>query len=167
MATVHLNGMEMHTIGELPVVGSFAPDFKLVAPDLSEIELNKINGKRIVLNIFPSLDTEVCALSVVKFNKEASSLPNTEVICISKDLPFAAGKFTALNNIENVKIASGFRSQFGKEYGVELIDGPLAGLYARSLVVIDTDGRVLATSLVDEITHEPDYEMVKKVLSEN
>lgn len=167
MATTYLNGTEVHTVGELPVVGSFAPDFTLTAPDLSEITLSKLQGNKVVLNIFPSLDTEVCALSVVRFNKDAASYPDTKVICVSKDLPFAASKFTALNDIKNVEIGSGFRSDFGTKYGVEIADGPLKGLYARAIVVIDTDGRVLATSLTDEITHEPDYDMVKKVLASN
>lgn len=167
MATIELNGMAMHTSGELPIVGSIAPDFTLVAPDLSEINLNELQGKRVVLNIFPSLDTEVCALSVRKFNQYAAQLPNTTVVCISKDLPFAAGKFVAINNIDNVKIASGFRSDFGNQYGVEIIDGSMKGLYARALIILDTDGRVLATNLVENIANEPDYDMAKKVLAEN
>lgn len=167
MATIHLQGNAMHTVGELPVVGSMAPDFNLAGADLSDITLNQYNGKRLVLNIFPSLDTDVCAASVRRFNQDAAAYKNTEVLCVSMDLPFAAGRFCTVNGIENVKTASAFRSDFGETYGVAIADGPMKGLLARALVVIDTDGRVLATSLCPEITEEPDYEMVKKVLEEN
>lgn len=162
--TVFLNGLAMHTCGELPKVGSQAPEFALVKNDLSEISLHDYRGHRVVLNIFPSLDTDVCAASVRRFNKEASELDNTRVICVSMDLPFAAGKFCAANGIENVITASAFRSDFGKEYGVEIVDGPMRGLFARCLVVIDEEGKVIATSLCDQITEEPDYELVKQVL---
>ena len=167
MATVHLQGNPMQLAGELPVVGSMAPDFTLVGTDLGEVKLNDFNGKRLVLNIFPSLDTPVCAASVRRFNKEAAGYPNTAVLCVSMDLPFADARFCAANDIENVKVASAYRSDFGDKYGVKITDGPMAGLLARALVVIDTDGRVLATSLCPEITEEPDYDIVKKVLAEN
>lgn len=155
----------MHTVGNLPKAGSEAPNFALVGKDLSEIALHDYKGKRIVLNIFPSLDTDVCAASVRRFNKQASELPDTMVLCVSMDLPFAAAKFCSVNGIDNVLTASGFRSDFGCNYGIELADGPLRGLYARALVVIDKNGKVMGTSLCNEITEEPDYEFVRKLLS--
>ncbi len=164
METVFLNGTPMHLIGELPKVGSDAPYFALVGKDLSELNLHDYKGKRVVLNIFPSIDTDVCAASVRRFNKEASELPNTVVLCVSEDLPFAAGRFCSANGIDNVYTASGFRSDFGKDYGIELVDGPLRGLYARGLVVIDENGKVMGTSLCEQITEEPDYEFAKNLL---
>lgn len=163
--TVFLNGLPMHLVGEMPAPGTEAPYFVLTTPELSDINLHDYEGKRVVLNIFPSLDTEVCATSVRKFNKEASELPDTVVICVSMDLPFAAGRFCSANGIHNVVTGSAFRSAFGKEYGVLLTDGPLQGLLARALVVIDRDGKIMATSLCEQITEEPDYEMVKKLLA--
>ena len=157
----------MQTVGSLPVAGSMAPDFTLVGQDLAEIKLSDFQGKKLVLNIFPSLDTDVCAASVRRFNAEAAAYPATVVLCVSMDLPFAAARFCAANNIENVKTASAYRSDFGTSYGVLLADGPLKGLLARALVVIDTDGRVLGSTLNDEITHEPDYGFVRKILAEN
>ncbi|MDE6143260.1 MAG: thiol peroxidase [Muribaculaceae bacterium] len=164
METVFFNGMPMHTSGEMPLVDSYAPGFSLVAKDLSEINLHDFKGKRVVLNIFPSLDTDVCAASVRRFNKDASEMRNTVVLCVSKDLPFAASKFCVANGIDNVYTASGFRSDFGTDYGVEIIDGPLRGLYARSLVVIDEAGKVKGTSMCREITEEPDYKFVESLL---
>ncbi len=164
METVLLNGSPMHTIGELPKAGTDAPYFALVGKDLSEINLHDLKGKRVVLNIFPSVDTDVCAASVRRFNKDAASLPNTVVLCVSEDLPFAGARFCAANGIDNVFTASGFRSDFGKEYGVELVDGPLRGLYARALVVLDENGKVLGTSLCEEITEEPDYKFAEDLL---
>lgn len=164
METVFLQGSPMHTSGELPKVGTDAPYFALVGKDLSELNLHDFKGKRLVLNIFPSVDTDVCAASVRRFNKDAASLPNTVVLCVSEDLPFAGARFCAANDIENVYTASGFRSDFGKEYGVELVDGPLRGLYARALVVIDENGKVLGTSLCQEITEEPDYKFAEDLL---
>ncbi len=164
METVFLQGSPMHTSGELPKVGTDAPYFALVGKDLSELNLHDFKGKRVVLNIFPSVDTDVCAASVRRFNKDAASLPNTVVLCVSEDLPFAGARFCAANDIENVFTASGFRSDFGKEYGVELVDGPLRGLYARALVVIDENGKVLGTSLCQEITEEPDYKFAEDLL---
>lgn len=154
----------MHIIGNLPEAGSSAPEFTLTGQDLGDIKLSDYKGKRVVLNIFPSLDTDVCAASVRRFNIEASELPDTVVICVSMDLPFAAQRFCSVNNIKNVVTGSGFRSDFGKIYGVELVDGPLRGLYARSLVIIDRDGKVMGTELVEEITSEPDYDLAKKLL---
>ncbi|MDE5796698.1 MAG: thiol peroxidase, partial [Muribaculaceae bacterium] len=125
MNTVFMNGLEMKLHGELPAVGAAAPELDLVGQDLQPIKLADFKGQRIVLNIFPSLDTDVCAASVRKFNVEAASLPNTKVICVSKDLPFAAARFCSVNGIENVMTGSGFRSQFGDRYGVRIEDGPL------------------------------------------
>lgn len=156
--SVTMQGNPMHLYGELPKVGEDAPNFALVAKDLSEICLHDYKGKRIVLNIFPSLDTDVCAASVRKFNVDASQLENTVVLCVSMDLPFAAQKFCVANGIDNVAPASGFRSDFGQNYGVEITDGPLRGLYARCLVIIDENGKIKGTSLCKEITEEPDYQ---------
>lgn len=150
--------------GRLPEAGEQAPDFNLVAQDLSEITLDSLKGKRIVLNIFPSLDTDVCAASVRRFNKEAAELPETVVVCVSMDLPFAAKRFCTINGIENVLTGSGFRSSFGKDYGVVMTDGPLKGLYARALVVIDENGKVIGTSLCPQITEEPDYGFAIRLL---
>ena len=165
METVFFNGAPMHICGELPKAGEAAPDFALVGRDLSDINLHDYRGKRVVLNIFPSLDTDVCAASVRRFNKDASEYPDTVVLCVSKDLPFAAARFCSGNGIDNVATASAFRSDFGKNYGVEFVDGSLRGLFARALVVIDKEGKVLGTSLCEQVTEEPDYDFVKKLLS--
>lgn len=165
MKTVFLNGTPMHLYGELPAAGQEAPNFALVGRDLSDISLHDYKGKRVVLNIFPSIDTDVCAASVRRFNKEASEYRDTVVLCVSKDLPFAAGRFCAANGIDNVATASAFRSDFGKEYGVELVDGPLRGLFARAVIVIDENGKIKGTSLCEQVTEEPDYEFVKKFLA--
>lgn len=165
MATVYFKGTECHTYGELPSTGSIAPAFKLTGADLSEVRLSDYRGRRVVLNIFPSLDTPVCAASVRRFNAEAAKLDNTTVVCISMDLPFAQGRFCSAEGIKDVVVASAFRSpQFAKEYGVEIVDGPLAGLLTRAVIVVDTDGKVIFSDLVDEITHEPDYEGAIAVL---
>lgn len=163
MEKTFLNSLEINTCNNLPAVGSIAPDFELVKTDLSDIQLSDLKGKRIVLNIFPSLDTEVCARSVRKFNEAASKLENTVVLCISKDLPFAAQRFCSANGIENVIIASAFRSDFGTKYGVEMTNGPLWGLFARTIIIIDSEGKIIATSLSKEITDEPDYELINKI----
>ena len=159
MSKVTLKGSPVNTIGELPAVGSKAPEFTLVGTNLSDVKNTDFAGKRIVLNIFPSLDTATCAASVRRFNVEAAKLENAVVVCVSKDLPFAHGRFCAAEGIENVVSASEFRSNnFGKNYGVMITDGPLQGLMARSVVVIDKDGTVLYNQLVPEITEEPDYQ---------
>lgn len=164
METIELNGLQMHTVGNLPEVGTQAPDFTLTGQQLNDITLEQFKGKRVVLNIFPSLDTDVCAASVRFFNKDVASLPNTVVLCVSADLPFAAARFCSVNGIENVMTASTFRSDFGKVYGCEIADGPMRGLMARCLVVIDENGKVIGTSLNKEIVKEPDYDLVKKLL---
>ena len=159
MATITLKGNPVETIGELPEVGAQAPAFTLVGPDLSELSLAGFAGKKVVLNIFPSIDTGTCATSVRRFNEAASGLNNTAVLCVSADLPFAASRFCGAEGIENVRTGSSFRSpEFGKDYGVTFISGPLTGLLSRSVVVIDEAGKVIYTEQVQETTEEPDYD---------
>ncbi len=165
MATVTLKGNPFNTNGDLPASGSQAPDFKLVKTDLSEVSKADLAGKRVVLNIFPSVDTPTCATSVRTFNAEASKLDNTVVVCASQDLPFALGRFCGAEGLSNVIPASAFRSDFASAYGVKLVDGPLAGLTARAVVVLDTDGKVLHTELVSEVAHEPNYAAALKALA--
>lgn len=158
MATTHFKGAVVKTNGELPQVGTKAPDFSLVKTDLSTLSLSSLQGKRVVLNIFPSIDTAVCAMSVRRFNKEAASLDNTLVLCISKDLPFAQARFCGAEGIEDVITLSDFRSaDFANSYGVLQEEGPLQGLLARAVLVLDEDGIVRHTELVSEITEEPNY----------
>jgi thiol peroxidase len=159
MAQITLQGNPINTIGKLPETGSKAPGFNLVANDLSVKSLTDYKGKKVVLNIFPSLDTGTCAASVRRFNAEASKLENTVVLCISKDLPFAQARFCGAEGLEDVHNLSDFRDgKFGKDYGVEIIDGPLAGLESRAVVVLDEKGTVIYTQQVAEIVDEPDYE---------
>lgn len=159
MATVTLAGNTFKVNGEFLKSGAQAPNFTLVKSDLSELSLNSLKGKKVVLNIFPSLDTAVCATSVRKFNEMAAKLNNTVVLAISKDLPFAHGRFCTTEGIENVITLSAFRNTtFGEDYGVALAEGPLAGLFARAVVVLDENGKVIHSQLVPEITTEPDYE---------
>jgi thiol peroxidase len=148
----------VHTVGELPAVGSAAPDFTLTKSDLSDVSLGDLQGKRVILNIFPSIDTAVCATSTRTFNKLAAGLDNTEIICVSADLPFAAGRFCGAEGIDKVSTGSTFRSSFGEDYGVQLADGKLAGVMARAVVVIGTDGKVIYNQLVPDIGQEPDYD---------
>lgn len=163
MAEITLKGDKIHTSGSLPADGSSAPSFVLVSTDLSEVKLSDFSGKKLILNIFPSLDTSVCAASVRKFNSELNSLSNTEVLCVSADLPFAHGRFCESEGLENVKNASTFRNpEFGKDYGVLITDGPLAGLLSRAVVVVDESGKVVYSEQVPEITQEPDYESALK-----
>ncbi|MEA4981181.1 MAG: thiol peroxidase [Paludibacter sp.] len=160
MATVTFKGNEVKTSGQLPAVGTQAPDFKLVGSGLNEISLADFKGKRVVLNIFPSIDTGVCATSVRKFNQWASNQDNTVVICVSKDLPFASGRFCGAEGLEKVITASDFRyNNFATDYGVLMTDGPLAGLMARSVVALDENGKVIYKQLVPEITQEPEYDI--------
>lgn len=156
MATTALGGSPATTVGELPAVGSTAPGFSLIGSDFSDVSLPQ--GSRTVLNIFPSVDTGVCGASVRKFNELAAGLDNTQVICVSHDLPFAQARFCGAEGIDKVTAASAFRSDFGDTYGVRLLDSKFEGLLARSVVVIDTDGTVLYTQLVPEISTEPDYD---------
>lgn len=164
MASVTFQGNAVTTVGELPEVGQPAPGFTLVKADLGEVTLEELSGKRVILNIFPSIDTDTCATSVRKFNEEASKLENTQVICVSADLPFAAGRFCGAEGIENVITGSTFRSSFGEDYGVTFSSAPLTGLLSRSVVVIDADGSVLYTEQVAETTEEPNYEAAVAVL---
>lgn len=166
MAQVTLKGSPFHTSGELPPVGSQAPDFRLVKKDLSEVSLADYKGKKVILNIFPSIDTSTCAASVRQFNAKAASLENTQVLCISADLPFAQARFCGAEGISNVETLSSFRDQdaFAKSYGVLMTDGPLKGLDARSVVVIDEDGKVVYNELVNEIVDEPDYQSALNAL---
>ncbi len=165
METIFFKGTPCHTYGDIPATGTQAPGFRLTGKDLDTVSLSDYKGKRVILNIFPSLDTGVCAMSVRRFNKEAASLDNTAVVCISMDLPFAMGRFCAAEGIDNLTVASAFRSpEFVKEYGLQMVDGPLAGLLARAVIVVDTDGKVIFSDLVEEITREPDYEGAISVL---
>lgn len=158
MAKTAFKGTPVSTTGDLPAVGSKAPDFRLVKGDLSEITLSSLKGKKVILNIFPSIDTGVCAASVRRFNQEAASHKDTVVLCISRDLPFAASRFCGAEGITNVITASEFRDQdFSKAYGVLITDSALIGLHARSVVVVDANGLVKYTEFVPEITQEPNY----------
>ncbi|MDQ6524410.1 thiol peroxidase [Nocardioides sp. LHD-245] len=163
MATTALGGNPVQTVGDLPSVGSSAPTFELAGADFSSITLP--DGQRAVLNIFPSIDTGVCAASVRKFNELAAGLDNTTVINVSQDLPPALGRFCGAEGIDNVQVGSGFRSSFGEDYGVRMTDGKLAGLFARSVVVVGADGSVLHSQLVPEIASEPDYDAAIAALS--
>ena len=160
MAQVTLKGTPANTSGDLPEIGSQAPNFALTKQDLSSSSLEDFKGKKVILNIFPSIDTATCATSVRKFNEKAASLENVVVLCISADLPFAQGRFCGAEGISNVTTLSTFRDHgsFSKEYGTGMIDGPLAGLQARSIVVVDESGKVTHTELVPEIVDEPNYD---------
>ncbi len=165
MTTITFKGNPVHTIGKLPEIGVVAPEFTLTKADLSDIKLKDFHGKKIILNIFPSLDTPVCAQSVRTFNKEAVQLPNTMVICVSMDLPFAYTRFCNAEGINNIITASDFRhKKFGDSYGVCIKDGPLAGLLSRAVVIIDPQGKVSYTEQVPEITQEPNYQAALKAL---
>ncbi len=159
MASITLKGNPVNTVGELPATGNSAPGFTGVKTDLSECSLSDLTGKKVVLNIFPSIDTGVCAASARHFNEAAGSLNNTVVLCVSADLPFALDRFCGAEGLENVVPVSVFRNpEFGSEYGVTIADGPLAGLLSRAVVVIDESGKVAYTEQVPEITQEPNYE---------
>lgn len=159
MATVTLQGHEVHTCGNLPATGTIAPNFSLVNSSLGATSLDEFNGKRLVLNIFPSLDTGVCATSVRRFNQLVAKMENTVVLAISKDLPFAHARFCATEGINNVATLSAFRdTQFGEAYGVLITDSPMAGLFARAVVVLNEEHRIVYEQLVPEITQEPNYE---------
>ncbi len=164
MAQVTFQGTPVQTVGELPGIGSTVPDFTLVKQDLSETTLADYKGKKLILNIFPSIDTGVCALSVKAFNAKAADLENTAVLCVSVDLPFAQARFCGAEGIENVETASAFRSGFGGHYGLTLVDGPLAGLLARAVLIADEAGKIIYTELVPEIAQEPDYDAALKAL---
>jgi len=159
MATITFKGTPVQTAGTLPAVKSKAPDFTLTATDLSDVSMKNYAGKRLILNIFPSIDTPVCAASARRFNQEAGSLDNTLVLCISADLPFAHSRFCELEGLKDVIPLSVFRSPgFGKDYGVAITSGPLAGLMSRAIVILDESGTVTYTQQVPEIAQEPDYD---------
>lgn len=158
MATIAFKGNPVHTSGDLPEVGSAAPSIQLAGADLSEVTSEQFAGRRLVLNIFPSIDTGTCATSVRTFNERAAGLENATVLCVSRDLPFAQARFCGAEGIENVVVASDFRTTFGDDFGLVQLDGPLKGLLARAVVVLDEQGKVVYTQLVDEITSEPDYD---------
>lgn len=167
MSTVTLGNNPIHTSGSLPKIGEKAPDFKLTATDLSIKTLESFSGNQLILNIFPSIDTGTCAASVRNFNKEAASLKNTKVLCISRDLPFAQSRFCGAEGIDNVITLSDYASgTFGKDYGLEMSDGPMIHLHSRAVVVIDKNGIVKYTEQVAEIANEPNYEAALKALSE-
>ncbi|MFN3020492.1 thiol peroxidase [Chryseobacterium sp. TY3] len=158
MANITFKGNPIHTVGDLPEVGTQAKDFTLVASDLSEKKLSDYKGKKVVLNIFPSIDTGVCAASARHFNQDASSLENTVVVNVSRDLPFALSRFCAAEGLSDVDVLSDFRGTFGEDYGVTLEDSPLHGLLSRAVVVLDENGKVIYTEQVPEIGQEPNYE---------
>ncbi len=165
MATISSRGELVETSGELPAMGQAAPPFALRRADLSPVSLTDYAGARLVLNIFPSIDTPTCAKSVRQFNERAAALPNTKVLCVSADLPFALGRFCGAEGIDNVETASVYRSpEFGQDYGVYMAEGRLGGLLARAVVVIDENGKVIHRELVPEIAQEPDYDAVMAVL---
>lgn len=168
MATTKFKGNIVHLDGTFATIEQVAPVLKLVKQDLSEFTLDECKGKYVVMNIFPSIDTGVCATSVRKFNQLAASLPNTMVLCISRDLPFAQGRFCGAEGIENVMVLSDFRdtSTFGKDYGVLMSDGPLASLLARAVVVVAPDGKVCYAEIVPEISNEPNYEAAIKAIKQ-
>ena len=165
MARISSRGEIVETSGELPEVGAAAPDFVLRKADLSEVSLADYAGSRLVLNIFPSIDTPTCAKSVRQFNERAARMKNTRVLCVSADLPFALGRFCGSEGIENVETASVYRApSFGQDYGVFMDEGRLGGLLARAIVVIDGNGTVIGRELVPEIAQEPDYDAVMALL---
>lgn len=158
MAIITLKGNKANTSGELPVVGEKLKEFVLVKNDLSRINLSEFKGKKLVLNIFPSIDTSVCSASVRQFNKLAAGLENTLVLCISRDLPFALKRFCTAEGIENVITLSDIdNGAFGKDYGIEILDGAFRGLLARSVIIASEEGKIIYTQLVPDISDEPDY----------
>ncbi|QCE43298.1 thiol peroxidase [Psychroserpens sp. NJDZ02] len=165
MAKITLGGTPVETIGNLPEIGAQAPDFTLTASDLSTHKLSDFKGQKVVLNIFPSVDTGTCATSVRSFNKEAAEIKNTKVLCISRDLPFAQARFCGAEGIDNVVMLSDFKTgQFGKDYGLEFASGPFEGLDSRCVVVLDENGVVKYTEQVQEVADEPNYKAALDVL---
>jgi len=164
MASITLKGNPVTTVGDLPAAGAEAPDFTLISTGLGEVKLSDFKGKKVVLNIFPSIDTPVCATSTKTFNEKAASVDGAQVVCVSMDLPFAFKRFCGAEGIDKVQCASAFRHGFGKSYGVAMSDGPLQGLLSRAVVVIDGDGKVVHAEQVPEIAQEPDYDAALKAL---
>lgn len=160
MANITLGGNPIETSGNLPQIGELAKDFVLVKQDLSELSLGDLKGKKVILNIYPSVDTGTCAMSTRKFNAEASKLENTQVVCISRDLPFAFKRFCGAEGIDQLITASDFKTgQFGKDYGLEMTSGALKGLHSRCIIVLDENSKVIYTEQVPEIANEPNYEL--------
>ena len=167
MAKLTLHGNAINSLGDLPAANSSAPNFTLTKGDLSPATLSNYQGKKVVMNIFPSVDTGTCATSVREFNREAAALNNTAVLCISKDLPFAQARFCGAEGIENVEMLSDFRDgNFGKAYGLEFTDGPLQSLHSRAIVVLNEEGNVLYTEQVQEIVDEPNYKAALAALTD-
>lgn len=164
MATVTFKGATFNTSGAIPTVGAGLPPFELIQTNLSEVTLHNFSGKKKIINIFPSVDTAVCAMSVRRFNEEAASLKNVVVLNVSADLPFAHRRFCGAEGIEHSKSLSAFRSTFGKDYGVEMIEGPLKGMFARVVIVTDEFNRIVYVDLVSEIGQEPSYENALKAV---
>ncbi|MBK3517579.1 thiol peroxidase [Carboxylicivirga marina] len=165
MAKITFKGSPVATAGDLPRVGAEAPEFSLVKTDLSEVSLANFKGKKVVLNIFPSVDTGVCAASVRRFNAEASKQDNTVVLCVSRDLPFAHARFCGAEGLDDVVSLSEYKDEvFSQNYGVKMIDGPLNGLLSRAVVVVDENGKVAHSEQVDDIVNEPDYDAALKAL---
>ncbi|MEH6537269.1 MAG: thiol peroxidase [Psychroserpens sp.] len=165
MATVTLGGDTVHTSGTLPSIGSTAPNFKLTATDLSSVSLNDYAGHNLVLNVFPSVDTGTCAQSIREFNKAASTLENTKVLCIARDLPFAMARFCGAEGLDNVVSLSDFRDgNFGKSYGLDFTDGAFEALLSRCVIIVNTEGKVVYTEQVPEIADEPNYKVALDTL---
>ena len=166
MAQITFKGNPVNTSGDLPEVGEKAPDFLLTKTDLTDVSLADFKGRNVVLNIFISVETPVCAESVRRFNQEITKYENTDVLCVSRDLPFAHARFNADEGLDNVISASELRNlDFGRDYGLRILDGQMAGLLARALVVIDENGKIIHTELVPEIGEEPDYDSALQILS--
>ncbi|MDF7663480.1 thiol peroxidase [Bifidobacterium sp. ESL0763] len=164
MAQINLGGAPTRTVGNLPSVGSKAPAFSIADGDLNDFGLERFAGRKVILNIFPSLDTATCSMSVRKFNKMAEELDGVSVVCVSMDLPFAQARFCGAEGIENVVTGSAFRSSFGQDYGVTIADGGMRGLLSRAVVVIDAEGNVAYAQQVPEIHDEPDYEAARQAV---
>ena len=165
MASITLGGTPVNTLGQLPATNTTAPDFTLTKVDLSEASLDDYKGSKVVMNIFPSIDTGTCAKSVHQFNEEAAELENTKVLCISRDLPFAQQRFCGAEGIENLEMLSDFKSgEFGKTYGLEFNTGALNGLHSRCIVVLDANGKIIYTEQVQEIADEPNYKAALEAL---
>lgn len=159
MSSITFKGNPIETVGELPKVGDMAPDFRVTTTELQDVSLSDFEGKNLILNIFPSVDTGICAASVREFNKRAANLKNTQVLCVSKDLPFAHKRFCGAEGIENVLSASQYKDQsFSEKYRVDMLNGPLAGLMSRAIVVVNGEGEVTYVEQVPEIVQEPNYE---------
>lgn len=165
MATTYFRDTLVHTVGELPAVGSPLPDFTLTVPGLAEVSLSDYAGQKIVLNVFPSIDTGICAMSVRRFNELAAGLEQTTVLCISHDLPFALDRFCGAEGIDGVVVGSGFRSSFGADYGLTMTDGPMRGLLARTVIVAGADGLIRHARITPTIGEEPDYDAAVAALA--